>query len=84
MVKPAKLYQQLVASRGGVISLRDFVRLLEAFGFVHDRTVGSHRQYFHPRVPRSLPVQPVGKDAKKYQVRELLEIVEAYGLHIEE
>jgi predicted RNA binding protein YcfA (HicA-like mRNA interferase family) len=51
MVKPAKLYQQLVALRGGVISFRDFVRLLEAFGFVHDRTVGSHRQYVHPRVP---------------------------------
>lgn len=84
MVKPAKLYQQLVASRGGVISFRDFVRLLEAFGFVHDRTVGSHRQYVHPLVPRSFPVQPVGKDAKKYQVRELLEIIEAYGLHIEE
>lgn len=83
MVKPAKLYQQLVVSRGGVISFRDFVRLLEAFGFVPDRTVGSHRQYVHPRVPRSLPVQPVGKDTKKYQVRELLEIVEAYGLHIE-
>lgn len=84
MVKPAKLYQQLVASRGGVISFRDFVRLLEAFGFVHDRTMGSHRQYVHPRVPRPFPVQPVGKDAKKYQVRELLEIVEAYGLHIGE
>lgn len=84
MVKPAKLYQQLLASRAGVISFRDFIRLFEAFGFVHDRTVGSHRQYVHPKVPRSLPVQPVGKDAKKYQVRELLDIVEAYGLHIEE
>lgn len=84
MTKPSKLYQQLLSGRAGIISFRDFVRLLEAFGFAHDRTVGSHRQYVHPLVPRSLPVQPVGKDAKKYQVRELLEIVEAYGLHIEE
>lgn len=84
MTKPSKLHQQLLSGRAGIISFRDFVRLLEAFGFVHDRTVGSHRQYVHPLVPRSFPVQPVGKDAKKYQVRELLEIVEAYGLHIEE
>ena len=32
MVKPAKLYVQLLTSRAGVISFRDFVRLLEAFG----------------------------------------------------
>jgi predicted RNA binding protein YcfA (HicA-like mRNA interferase family) len=47
-------------------------------------TTGSHRQYVHPKVPRSFPVQPDGKDAKRYQIRELLELVEAYGLYIEE
>ncbi|WP_231562513.1 type II toxin-antitoxin system HicA family toxin [Sphingomonas sp. 35-24ZXX] len=47
MVKPAKLYQQLLASRAGVISFRDFVRLLEAFGFRHHRTNGSHHVYGH-------------------------------------
>ena len=84
MVNPSKLYERLLTSTRGVLAFRDFERLLRAFGFVLDRTVGSHRQYVHPNVPRSFPVQPDGKDAKRYQVREFLELVETYGLHIEE
>ncbi|MGZ8286408.1 MAG: hypothetical protein ACXW27_10520 [Allosphingosinicella sp.] len=38
----------------------------------------------HPDLPRSFPIQPHGKDAKRYQVREFLELVETYGLHIKE
>ena len=83
MVKPSKLYEKLVATRGP-IPFRDFERVLKAFGFTLDRTVGSHRQYVHPRIPRSLPIQPEGKDAKRYQVRQFLELVEQYGLHIED
>jgi predicted RNA binding protein YcfA (HicA-like mRNA interferase family) len=85
MTKPTKLYRQLVSSGGaGSISFRDFERLLRAFGFELDRTVGSHRQYVHPDLPRSFPVQPSGKDAKRYQLREFLELVERYGLHLTE
>jgi predicted RNA binding protein YcfA (HicA-like mRNA interferase family) len=84
MTKPDKLYARLLTTSKPTISFRDFERLLLAFGFSLDRTVGSHRQYVHPDVPRSFPVQPQGKDAKRYQVREFLELVETYGLHIEE
>jgi predicted RNA binding protein YcfA (HicA-like mRNA interferase family) len=73
----------LLESTARSVSFRDFERLLLAFGFTHDRTVGSHRQYLHPEVPRSFPVQPQDKDAKRYQVREFLELVETYGLDIE-
>ncbi len=83
MTKPDKLYQQLLASTSRSISFRDFERLLRTFGFELDRTVGSHRLYVHPAVPRAFPVQPEGKEAKRYQVREFLELVEAYGLHRE-
>ena len=83
MTKPTKLYEQLLANPGRIISFRDFERLLRAFGFELDRTVGSHRQYVHPAVPRSFPVQPTGKDAKRYQIREFLELVERYALHLE-
>lgn len=84
MVKPYKLYQRLLDDPRGVVTFRDFERLLRAFGFSLDRTVGSHRQYVHPVVPRSFPIQPTGKDAKRYQVREFLELVEAYGLEMAE
>ena len=83
MVKPSKLYEQLLSSRNRSVSFRDFEALLRAFGFTHERTVGSHRQYTHPALPRPFPVQPEGKDAKRYQVRELLELIEAYALHID-
>jgi predicted RNA binding protein YcfA (HicA-like mRNA interferase family) len=66
------------------VPFRDFERVLLAFGFVHDRTKGSHRIYIHPAVPRPFPVQSDGKDAKRYQVREFLDMVEEYGLSIDE
>jgi predicted RNA binding protein YcfA (HicA-like mRNA interferase family) len=83
MTKPSKLYEQLVASTSRSISFRDFERLLRAFGFELDRTVGSHRQYVHPAIRRPFPVQPAGNDAKRYQVREFLELVERYALRME-
>ena len=78
-----KLYQRLRANPRATISFRDFEKLLAAFGFEHVRTTGSHRQYAHPMLNRPFPVQPTGKDAKAYQVREFLELVEAHGLYIE-
>jgi len=83
MVKTSKLYDALLTSTSRAVAFRDFERLLEAFGFRLARTVGSHRQYVHPKVPRPFPVQPVGKEAKRYQVRELLELIETYGLHMD-
>ncbi len=84
MSSVSKLYGRLLRRPGQIVAFRDFERLLAAFGFLHDRTVGSHRQYTHPRVPRSLPVQPSGKDAKRYQIRQFLDMVEEFGLSIEE
>lgn len=84
MTKLDNLYERLLANPTGIITFRDFERLLRAFGFELDRITGSHRQYVHPRVPRSFPVQPHRKDAKRYQVRQFLDMVEGYGLHIKE
>lgn len=84
MVKPAKLYDLLLQSTDRSIAYRDFIALLEAFGFVHQRTKGSHQSYTHPMCRRPLVVQPKGKDAKRYRVRELLDMVEEYGLTLED
>jgi predicted RNA binding protein YcfA (HicA-like mRNA interferase family) len=83
VTKPQKLYESLRAGSNAVIKFRDFERLLVAFGFVHKRTVGSHRHYRHPQVPNILTINP-GKDAKRYQVRELLDIVQEHGLSLPE
>jgi predicted RNA binding protein YcfA (HicA-like mRNA interferase family) len=84
MTQIEKLYARLLANQRQSISFRDFEKLLRAFGFEHVRTTGSHRQYVHPKVPRPLPVQPERKDAKTYQVREFLELVEEYSLYMSE
>ncbi len=83
MTRVDKLYDRLLANRRQTISFRDFEKLLDAFGFTHARTTGSHRQYTHPKLVRPLPVQPSSKDAKPYQVREFLELVREHGLYIE-
>lgn len=84
MVRISKLYAQLLADPRATLAFRDFEHLLDAFGFCLDRTKGSHRQYVHPAVPFVLTVQPDGKDAKRYQVRQFLAMVAEFGLSMEE
>jgi predicted RNA binding protein YcfA (HicA-like mRNA interferase family) len=84
MTRLAKLYARVLNDPGASITFREFERLLSALGFTHQRTVGSHRLFTHSRVPRPFPVQAAGKDAKPYQVRQLLAIVEQYELGLTE
>lgn len=83
MARPSKSFQSLLRE-GSSVAFRDFERVLLAFGFRHDRTKGSHRIYVHPRIPRPLSIQPRGGEAKPYQVRQFLDMVEQYGLTIED
>lgn len=83
MTKPAKLYALLLQSSNRSVDFRDFVAMVEAFGFANVRTKGSHRSFSHPASVRPLVLQPKGKDAKRYQIREFLDMVEEYGLTLE-
>ena len=82
MTRIDKLYEGLIATPRAPLSFREFEKLLRAFGFEHDRTRGSHQIWVHPRIPRPFPIQPSGKEAKAYQVREFLELVEEHGLYM--
>ncbi|MBT2187910.1 type II toxin-antitoxin system HicA family toxin [Sphingobium nicotianae] len=84
MVKPSKLYAQLLETTNRSIDFRDFIAMVEAFGFINARTRGSHRSYVHTKCPKLLVLQPKGRDAKRYQVREFLDMIEEYGLTLEE
>lgn len=81
MAKPTKVFERVMKGQG-TIAFRDFEQLLIALGFKHDRTSGSHRIYVHPEVTRPLSVQPRGKDAKPYQVRQLRTMIEEFGLKL--
>ncbi len=81
MAKPSKVFARVMKGQGA-ISFRDLERLLLALGFKHDRTSGSHRIFVHPKATRPLSVQPRGKDAKPYQVRQLHEMIEEFDLKL--
>jgi predicted RNA binding protein YcfA (HicA-like mRNA interferase family) len=84
MTKPAKLYALLLQSTDRSVDFRDFVAMIEAFGFANVRVRGSHRSYAHPGCNALLVIQPKGKDAKRYQVHEFLGIVEENGLSLDD
>lgn len=71
---------EMVLSGRGRVPFRDLEHLLRALGFRLARTKGSHQIYVHPRVARPFPVQPDGREAKAYQVRQLRNMIDKYGL----
>jgi predicted RNA binding protein YcfA (HicA-like mRNA interferase family) len=69
---------------GGTVAFRDLQRLLDKLGFRLARVSGSHHIYVHPQVPRPMNVQAAGKDAKPYQLRQLRDIIQEFGLSLED
>jgi len=82
MVRHQKLYLRLLNNQKNV-NFKDLVTILEAFGFTLNRITGSHHIYDHPDVPQSISVQPdKNNQAKPYQLRQFLRLVEKYNLKI--
>lgn len=67
------------------VRFSDFVKLVEAFGFVPRRQSGSHRMFSHPGLPTLVNIQPRpdGK-VRHYQVRDFLDDVDRLGLNLED
>ncbi len=63
------------------VRFSDFVALIEALGFAFDRQRGSHKAYRHP-CGAVLNIQESGGEAKSYQIVQLLQAVDAYGLKL--
>jgi hypothetical protein len=49
--------------------------MLGKLGFRLERSSGNHHIYLQLAVGRPFPVQPDGKDAKRYQIRQLRDII---------
>ena len=62
----------------------EVVVLLNAFGFYLSRIKGSHHIFVHPTIPELVNLQNVQGEAKAYQVRQFLRIVERHNLKLEE
>ena len=77
--RPEKLWEQLQRSLHNV-RFGDFCRLVEWFGFCRKGGRGSHQTYFHDGVREILDLQPMGGEAKPYQVRQFLRLVDQHQL----
>jgi len=82
-MKHQKLLQRITASSTNV-RFADMRRLIEAFGFKLLRVSGSHHIFGHPDIPEQLNLQNVHGEAKPYQIRQFIRIVERYNLQLEE
>jgi hypothetical protein len=83
-MKPRKLLGRILAGAVANIRFADLRRLAESFGWRLARVAGSHHVFVHPEVDEPLNLQDVGGEAKPYQVRQLLRLVERYNLRLED
>jgi predicted RNA binding protein YcfA (HicA-like mRNA interferase family) len=81
MNKQKLLRQALAGSKN--MRFADFVSLVEAFGFRRVRTSGSHQIFERPGVAELLNLQNSKGKAKRYQIKQFLELVELYNLELE-
>lgn len=79
-----KLLARLAAGHVRNVSFRDFAALVTAFGFRLARTEGSHHIYEHELLRELLNLQDVRGEAKAYQIRQFLRLVERYNLVLKE
>ena len=66
------------------VPFSDFARLVEDLGFRQVRTGGSHHLYAHTGIPELVNLQSVHGEAKPYQIRQVLRLVERYNLGLED
>ena len=81
-MKPEKLLQKILAGSRNV-RFSDMCTLAEAFGFELDRVRGSHHIFVHPDIDELVNLQEIRGEAKPYQIRQFLKIVEEYNLSLE-
>ncbi len=62
----------------------DLHRLLGDLGFERVRVSGSHQIFSHPSISELINLQEVKGQAKPYQLRQLLRLIERYDLRLED
>jgi hypothetical protein len=80
-MNPRKLLAKALSSPNN-LRFAEARALAEAFGFRLSRVNGSHPIFVHSAVPELLNLQEVRGQAKPYQIRQLLQLVERYNLFI--
>jgi predicted RNA binding protein YcfA (HicA-like mRNA interferase family) len=83
MTAKRKILQKILAGSKNV-RFSDMIGLVEGFGFRLFRREGSHHIFVHPDIPEIVNLQEVKGQAKPYQMRQFLKLVERYSLKLKE
>ncbi len=78
MSKAEKLLRKFHS--GASLSFAELEAILAIFGFRLDRVSGSHHIFVHTVVSRPISIQPDGKEAKRYQIRQLRDMIAEFKL----
>lgn len=79
-----KLLGRLARGALNNVAFGDMIALAEGFGFRVVRISGSHHILKHPSVAAMVNLQEVKGEAKPYQVRQFLRLVERHNLALED
>ena len=78
-----KLLQKILDGSKNV-RFQDMASLAQAFGFRLARVQGSHHIFTHPGIPELVNLQNVHGQAKPYQIKQFLKLVERHNLILED
>lgn len=82
-MKRRKLLQKIIGDSKN-IRFTEMVNLVEGFSFKRIRTDGSHHIFSRPDIPELVNLQDVKGQAKPYQIRQFLKLVEKHNLKLED
>jgi len=83
-VNRRRLLQRLAQGATRNVRFGDLTDLAEALGFRLVRISGSHHIFAQSNIPELLNLQDVRGEAKPYQIRQFLRLVERYNLKLED
>ena len=76
-----KLLQKIVNNPKN-IRFNDFLAIVESFGFLKIRSKGSHIIFFNNAINEMINIQNFKGEAKPYQIKQFLYLVEKYNLEM--
>jgi len=82
-VNRKKILQKILAGSKN-IKFSDMVNLVKGFGFNLSRTDGSHHIFVRPGIPELINLQNLKGQAKPYQIRQFLKLIEKHNLKLKE
>jgi predicted RNA binding protein YcfA (HicA-like mRNA interferase family) len=83
-VNERKLLIRLARGGAANVAFADIRSLVESLGFELRRISGSHHVFSHPEIAELINLQAIHGQAKPYQVRQLMRLVERYDLRLKD